>query len=138
MWDVFDVSVFSLPAAVVLWVAYALVAGAAPARDRLREGIGWAASLATVLAMSSIVPFVAGLFLFLPALWVADAGSRGAEVVAWIEALVLTAAVIWLAQRIFRRFPRTRFLSLLVLLLGLATVWLGRYLATVDWMPHPS
>jgi hypothetical protein len=137
MWNIFDISVFALPVAVVLWVAMAIVVGAVPGRARLQEGIGWAASLATSVALLSVVPFMLGLFLYLPVLWLGGPGSTVAEVLSWVEALVLTAGVIWLAVRVFR-FRRARFLSLMVIVIGLSSVWLGRLLATVDWFPAQS
>ncbi|MCS3780635.1 hypothetical protein [Tsukamurella ocularis] len=139
MWDIFDVQVFAIPVAVVLWIVYAVGAAKAGGRHRLVEVAGWAASIVTALAALPIVAFVVGFVLFLPALWFMRVGTAGTvEVVAWAEAVILTVATVFLARWAYSRLGKARFLTATLVILALSSIWNGRWLATVDWFPAQS
>lgn len=101
--------------------------------------MGWTATTLTSLAMRPFVAFALGLLLFLPALWFLRVGSESTvAIVTWAEALLLTVAVLAMGRWAFRRFARARFLSAAVVILGLGSVWMGRFLVTVDWSMGPT
>lgn len=95
------------------------------------------ASVLLSVAVLPVVAFVGGFVLYLPVLGVDD-GSGAIAPIAWLFAIVLTSVVIAVAYRLWKARSGVRFLIAPTLILGLGTVWLGRYLATVDWLPTPS
>ncbi len=142
MESAYDAVVVAIPVAacgaVIAWVGY-LIASVAGGRRALVEGVGWAASILTSLAALPFVAFLLGFLLFLPAMWFSRVASANVvAVIAWAQALILTVAVLAAGRGIFRRAGSARFLAAAVVILGLGTVWMGRYLATIDWAPTPS
>ncbi|BDD83630.1 hypothetical protein TPB0596_33930 [Tsukamurella pulmonis] len=139
-WAVYDTALRVLPiAAIVVWTVYAGAAATVGVRRRAVEAVGWTATTLTSLAVLPFVAFALGLLVFLPALWFLRVGSESTvAIVAWAEALLLTVAVLAMGRWAFRRFARARFLSAAVVILGLGSVWMGRFLVTVDWSMGPT
>ncbi len=140
MWDVVFVAPRVLAvAAMVAWCGYCAIRVTRRDRHGRVEAVGWVAATLTALAVAPYVALPAGLLLFLPALWFEQTSVPGAVgVVAWCEALALTVGVVLMGRHALRNWRRARFLAAGVVILGLGSVWMGRYLATIDWMPHPS
>lgn len=140
MWSVYEAASRIVPiVAVVAWIVFAVASAVVGDRRRIADAVGWAASGLTALVLLPYFSIVVGLLLFLPALWFERAGAPGAvSVVAWAEAVVLTAAVLAMGRWFVRRFGRVRYLAAVVVILGLGSVWMGRYLATVDWFAGPG
>lgn len=140
LWSAYDTALAVLPiAAIVAWMTFAIVSAIAGDRRTLVDAMGWTATTLTSLAILPYFSIVVGFLLFLPALWFNQTEAPGAvPVVAWAEALLLSVAVVAVGRWSFRRFGRARFLSAGVVVLGLGSVWMGRFLATVDWSLGPG
>ena len=138
MWSVYDAALSVLPiAAIVAWMGYAIAT--VGNRPTVIEAVGWTATVLTSLAVLPYFSIAVGFLLFLPAMWFEQAGAPGAvSLVAWAEALLLSAAVVAMGRWAFRRFRRARFFAAGIVILGLGSVWMGRYLATVEWFPAQS
>ncbi|ADG77854.1 Integral membrane protein OS=Tsukamurella paurometabola (strain ATCC 8368 / DSM / CCUG 35730/ CIP 100753 / JCM 10117 / KCTC 9821 / NBRC 16120 / NCIMB 702349/ NCTC 13040) OX=521096 GN=Tpau_1223 PE=4 SV=1 [Tsukamurella paurometabola] len=105
-------------------------------RSTVREIAGWTASVLFSLPLLPVVAFIVGLFLFSPVSSLTD--EPALTVVSWVYALVLSLVVIGLAYSVIARAPRARFFAAPILVFGLGSVWVGRYLATVEWFLGPT